>query len=237
MNAGERIPVAIVGAAGRMGRFAAQLLERSDAFALVASIGSREDLGARLRASEPSVALDVTRAGLGFEHGAAMLEAGVRPLIGTSGVSLEENAALDRIARELGLGGLVVPNFSLGMCLLQRAAVEAARHFASAEIVEMHHERKKDAPSGTSLDTAERMRAARGASSSEIPIHSVRLPGLYAHQIVTFGAAGESYTLRHDMSDTSAFGPGILRGLEHASKVLGVGRGIQLALGFEPIPD
>ncbi len=237
MSSSERIPIAIIGASGRMGRFAAKLLERSDAFALVASIGRRDDLGAVLRKTKPTVALDVTRAGLGFEHGAAMLEAGVRPLIGTSGVSLKENASLDRIARELGLGGLVVPNFSLGMCLLQRAAVEAAKHFTSAEIVEMHHERKKDAPSGTSLDTAERMRAARGAGSSEIPIHSVRLPGLYAHQIVTFGAAGETYTLRHDMSDTTAFGPGILRGLEHASKALGVGRGIQLALGFELAAD
>ena len=237
MSARERIPVAIVGASGRMGRFAAQLLEHSESFALVASIGSRDDLAAALRTAKPKVALDVTRAGLGFEHGAAMLEAGVRPLIGTSGVSLQENADLDRIARELGLGGLVVPNFSLGMCLLQRAAVEAARHFAKAEIVEMHHERKRDAPSGTSLDTAERMRAARGDPTSEVPIHSVRLPGLYAHQIVTFGAAGETYTLRHDMSDTTAFGPGILRGIEHASKALGVGRGIQLALGFEAAAD
>jgi len=241
MSGRARIPVAIVGAGGRMGRFAAQLVERSDAFALVAAVGRQDDLGAVLWKAKPKIAIDVTRAGLGFEHGAAMLQAGVRPLIGTSGVSLEENASLDRIARELGLGGLVVPNFSLGMCLLQRAAVEAAKHFSSAEIVEMHHASKKDAPSGTSLDTAERMRAARGdsssASSSGIPIHSVRLPGLYAHQIVTFGAPGETYTLRHDMSDTAAFGPGILRGLEHASTAVGVGRGIQVALGFAAAAD
>jgi 4-hydroxy-tetrahydrodipicolinate reductase len=231
------IPVAIVGVRGRMGRFAKEILGRSGEFELVAEIGREEDLRAALRKAKPAVALEVTRAGLGFEHGAAILEAGVRPLIGTSGVSLEENASLDRIARELGLGGLVVPNFSLGMVLLQRAAVAAAAHFEKAEIIEMHHAEKKDAPSGTSLDTAERMRAARGAGSAQIPIHSVRLPGLYAHQIVTFGAPGETYTLRHDMSGTAAFGTGILRGLAYAARAVGVGRGIDLALGMASPAD
>jgi 4-hydroxy-tetrahydrodipicolinate reductase len=128
-----------------------------------------------------------------------------------------------------------VPNFSLGMCLLQRAAVEAARAFAQAEIIEMHHERKKDAPSGTAFDTAERMHAARGAvrkagaDERDIPIHSVRLPGLYAHQVVVFGAAGETYTLRHDMSGPEGFGPGILLGIRYAASAVGIGRGIALA--------
>jgi 4-hydroxy-tetrahydrodipicolinate reductase len=160
----------------------------------VASITSRDDLGTCLRESDARVALDVTRAGLGFEHGSTMLECGVRPVIGTSGVSLDENARLDARARELGSGGLVVPNFSLGMWLLQRAAIEAGRHFERVEIVEMHHERKRDAPSGTALDTAERIRAGRPGDASTIPIHSVRLPGLYAHQVVLFGGAGETYT-------------------------------------------
>jgi len=236
VSAPETLAVAIVGPDGRMGSFARRLIAETPGFELRAEIRRGEKLADAVRKSRATVALDVTRAGLGFEHAATMLASGVRPLVGTSGVTPAENAHLDAMARELGLGGLVVPNFSLGMCLLQRAAVEAARHFSSAEIVEMHHAGKKDAPSGTSLDTAERMRAARGAGG-EIPIHSVRLPGLYAHQIVTFGAAGETYTLRHDMSDTNAFGPGILRGLEHASKAVGVGRGIQLALGFEPAAD
>jgi 4-hydroxy-tetrahydrodipicolinate reductase len=150
-------------------------------------------------------------------------------VIGTSGVTLEENARLDALARERSLGGLVVPNFSLGMWLLQRAAAEAAGHFEKAEIVEMHHEKKRDAPSGTALDTAERMGAAREGSSTPIPIHSVRLPGLYAHQLVILGSAGETYTLRHDMTGPEAFGPGILAGLAHAARAEGVGRGIGLA--------
>jgi len=222
--------VAIVGARGRMGRFAAELLGRTSGFAVVATIDRGDDLAHGLRASKPEVALDVTRAGLGYEHGLTMLECGVRPVIGTSGVSQEENDRLDGAARELSLGGLVVPNFSVGMWLLQQAAVQGARAFGRAEIIEMHHERKKDAPSGTALDTAERMRSARGGSSGEIPIHSVRLPGLYAHQLVILGGEGETYSLRHDMSGPLAFATGILASLRHAAKAVGVGRGIGVAL-------
>lgn len=222
--------VAIVGADGRMGRMAAELVSRTPRYLLAAKIGSSDDLARLLRDSGAEVALDVTRAGLGYEHALAMLEVRVRPLVGTSGVSLEENQALDQRAREMSLGGLVVPNFSLGMWLLQRAAREAARHFTEVEIIEMHHERKRDAPSGTALDTAERIRATRARpASAPLPIHSVRLPGMYAHQEVIFGSAGEVYTLRHDMSGPEAFGPGILCGLDYAAQATGVGRGIEIA--------
>ncbi|MFN0007557.1 MAG: 4-hydroxy-tetrahydrodipicolinate reductase [Planctomycetota bacterium] len=230
MNSGAVLHVAIVGSRGRMGRFAADLLGRTSGFAVAATIDRGDDLARCLRASKAEVGLDLTRAGLGFEHGLTMLECGVRPVIGTSGVSLEENARLDAAARELALGGLVVPNFSVGMWLLQQAAVAGARAFERAEIIEMHHERKQDAPSGTALDTAERMQSARGGGSGEIPIHSVRLPGLYAHQLVILGGAGETYTLRHDMSGPEAFATGILASLRHAAKALGIGRGIGVAL-------
>jgi 4-hydroxy-tetrahydrodipicolinate reductase len=219
-----------------MGAFATDLVSRTNGFELVATVRRGDDLARVMRESRAEVALDVTRAGLGYEHALVMLQCGVRPLVGTSGVTLAENRALDERAREVGLGGLVVPNFSLGMWLLQRAAIEAARHFERAEIVELHHERKRDAPSGTASDTAERMRAVRSESRNyAVPIHSVRLPGLYAHQEVLFGAPGELYTLRHDMHGPEAFGPGILRGLAHAARATGVGRGI--ALAFESAGD
>ena len=156
---------------------------------------------------------------------ARLLRLGVRPLVATSGVSPEETAALDALALERGLGGLVVPNFSLGSWLLQRLSVAAARWFERAEIVELHHDRKRDAPSGTALETARRMRAARDGAR-DVPIHSVRLPGLYAHQEVLFGAPGEVLTLRHDMSGPEAFGPGILASLRHVATANGVGRGL-----------
>ncbi|MBL8859506.1 MAG: 4-hydroxy-tetrahydrodipicolinate reductase [Planctomycetes bacterium] len=223
--------VAVIGAQGRLGRFACALLERSHDFELVARVAASDDLEAVISETHPVVALDVTRAGLGCEHGLRLIALGVRPVIGTSGVSLAETRALDEAARARGLGGLVVPNFSLGMSLLQRAAVEAAQQFEACEIIELHHDQKRDAPSGTALDTAERMRAARGAQAPEIPIHSVRLAGLYAHQVVIFGSAGETYTLRHDMSGPEGFGEGIGIALTHALTAVGVGRGLSVALG------
>lgn len=234
-NAGQPITVAVIGASGRMGRFAADLVAHASGLALVAEIGRGDELASVLRQSQVNVGLDVTRAGLGFSHGQTMLACGVRPLIGTSGVSLAENETLDREARACGLGGLVVPNFSLGMWLLQSAAIAAAVHFGQAEILEMHHERKRDAPSGTALDTAERIAAARGAGSALPPIHSVRLPGLYAHQLVMYGAPGEVYTLRHDMHGPEAFARGIVCAIRYAARAVGVARGIGCA--FEDTPD
>ncbi|MCE9594997.1 MAG: 4-hydroxy-tetrahydrodipicolinate reductase [Planctomycetes bacterium] len=228
MNA--KLPVAVIGASGRVGRLACALIAASSEFELVGAWSREDDWIGALRASGARVALEATVAGRGAVHGLALLEADVRPLIATSGVGVEDNERLDRVARERGLGGLVVPNFSLGSLLMQRFAAEAARHIARAEIIELHHADKVDAPSGTSLETARRIALARGERSETTPIHSVRLPGLYAHQEVIFGAAGESLTLRHDMSGPEAFAPGILAGLRYVARCSGVGRGLELAL-------
>lgn len=224
-----RARVALVGAGGRMGRLARGLLEQSADFELAAAIERGDDLSAALRASGAELGLDFTVAGLGAEHGFAMIACAVRPVIGTSGVSLEQNDALDRAARAKGLGGLVVPNFSLGVWLLVEAAERAARFYARAEIVEMHHADKLDAPSGTALYTAERMAAARGTQPAAIPIHSVRLPGLYSNQEVMLGGPGELLRLRHETYSPACFSPGILAALRYARGATGVGRGIGLA--------
>lgn len=241
MSGAARATVAVIGATGRLGSLARKCVEASPDFELVGAFGSGDDWPAALAAARPALAFEATRAGLGAEHGRQLLELGIRPVIGTSGVAPEESDALDRLARARGLGGLVVPNFSLGALLLQRFAVEAARHFPDVEIVELHHERKTDAPSGTAAETARRVAAARRAPATApddargvrvdgVPIHSVRLPGLYAHQEVLFGAAGELLTLRHDMSGPAAFAPGILAALAHARTAVGVARGLEVAL-------
>jgi len=227
-----RAGVAVVGAAGRMGRFACGLLEESPEFALVARIVRGDSLAHVLAESGAVVALDVTVAGLGAEHGRVMLDAGVRPVIGTSGVAPDEVRALDEHARARGLGGLVVPNFSLGMACLNRAAELVARHFESIHVLELHHERKRDAPSASARATAARLARARGGAS--VPIQSVRSPGLYAHQEVLLGRAGETLTLRHDMQGPEAFGPGILAALRHALRARGVALGLEVALGDPP---
>jgi len=220
--------VAVVGASGRLGAVAARAIEASPEFALALRIERGMDLGRSLRDCGAALALDATTAGLGAEHGRIMLECGVRPVIGTSGVSPAEAQALDALAQSRGLGGLVVPNFSLGIVLLERAALEAARHYAACELIEMHHERKRDAPSGTALHLGRALAAER--EGREVPIHSVRLPGLYAHQLAIFGAPGETYTLRHDMSGPEGFAPGILAALRHALQAQGVRVGLVHAL-------
>lgn len=214
-----------------MGRFALELLAASERFVVELELDHEDDLDERLSRADVTLGLDFTVAGRGFEHGRAMIAAGVRPVIGTSGVTPEENAELDRLARERGLGGLVVPNFSLGILLLQRFAALAAEAYGSCEIVELHHDGKRDVPSGTALRIAELVDAVRAPADGAVPIHSVRLPGLYAHHEVLFGGAGETLGLRHDMSGPAAFGPGILLALEHALTAEGVGRGLEVAVG------
>ncbi len=226
----EPIRVGVIGAGGRLGSHSCALIEESRDLSLVARLGSSDDLERGLREGEAHVGLDLTVAGLGGDHGLVMLEAGVRPVIGTSGISIEENRRLDEAARARGLGGLVVPNFSLGMWLLQRACEEAARFFPHAEIVESHSITKRDAPSGTSTDTAERISRARGEEEpGDTPIHSVRLPGVLSNQEVIFGGEGELLRLRHETYHLSSFSAGILAALRYAATAEGVGRGIGLA--------
>ena len=239
----EHLRVVVVGSAGRMGSFACDLLRQTPGFELAGAYDKGDDWPARVARADARVGLDFTHAGLGLEHGLSLLEAGVRPVIGTSGMDPADDAALDARARELGLGGLVVPNFSIGIWLLQRACEQIAAHFPEAEVVELHHPGKLDSPSGTALDTARRIAgarrtqprgeitgAARGQPCERVAVHSVRLPGLYAHQEVLFGAAGERLSLRHDMHSPEAFAPGILAACSYAANANGVARGLGAAL-------
>ena len=225
----KALTIAVVGARGRLGAYAVTHYGRTEGLSVVLQVQRGDDLRAALLASKPAVMLDVTEAGLGALHARVALECGVRPLIGTSGVSPAQASELDVYAREQRLGGLIVPNFSLGMVLLQRAAEDIVQHMGQCEIIELHHERKKDAPSGTATDTARRLAAKRG-DASPIPIHSVRLPGHYAHQEVLFGAPGETLRLRHDMSSPEAFGPGLVAAARYCQTAVGVAVGLRHAL-------
>ncbi|MFT5051512.1 MAG: 4-hydroxy-tetrahydrodipicolinate reductase [Chlamydiales bacterium] len=226
------IRVAIVGAGGRMARFTRELLadpvcdpgSGGAVLELVCEVGRGDDLGAMLARERVDVAVDFTHAGMGLEHGLALLACGVRPLIGTSGVDVAETERLDARARELELGGLVVPNFSRGVWLQQKLVLLAAAHLPALEIIEEHHVRKRDAPSGTALDTAEQLAAAGHAGP--IPIHSTRLPGVLSNQSVVFGGEGEVLRIRHETYGREAFGPGIRAGLAYAAQAHGVVRGI-----------
>jgi 4-hydroxy-tetrahydrodipicolinate reductase len=154
---------------------------------------------------EADAAVDFTRPDAVEENVRACLAAGVPVIVGTTGFDLERVAAL---AAEHALPVFYAPNFALGAVLMLRFAGEAGKLMPQAEIIEMHHETKRDAPSGTAKATAERL-------PGETPIHSVRLPGLVAHQEVIFGGPGETLTIRHDTTSREAFVPGVLLALEH----------------------
>ena len=149
-------------------------------------------------------AVDFTRPEAVLENAAACLAAGVPVVVGTSGFDHE---ALDRAAQGAGVPCFYAPNFAVGAVLMMRFAEEAARSFSRAAIVELHAETKLDAPSGTAKATAARM-------GGEVPIHSVRLPGLVAHQEVILGGRGETLTIQHDTTSRAAFVPGVLRAVE-----------------------
>lgn len=150
------------------------------------------------------VSIDFTRPDVVVENAMASVTVGVPVVIGTTGFGQTE---VDRLAREGGIPCFFAPNFAIGAVLMMRFAEVAARSLSRAEIVEFHHEAKLDAPSGTALATSERM-------GGGVTIHSVRLPGLVAHQEVILGGAGETLTIRHDTTSREAFAPGVLLALE-----------------------
>ncbi len=204
-----------------------------------------ESVAAALTKVRPQVAVDFTVPSVVRTTARAVLQAGVDLVIGTTGLSDEDVATLDEVRRGAGAHLFIAPNFALGAVLLMRFAEQAARHYGAAEIIESHHAAKVDAPSGTALRTASLMRKAagvdapspqqlpqaRGALADGYRVHSVRLPGLVAHQEVLFGGAGEVLTLRHDAVSREAFMPGVLLALRHVGELPGTVVGLEHLLG------
>jgi 4-hydroxy-tetrahydrodipicolinate reductase len=196
-----------------------------------------------------AVLVDFTHPSVVFEHTRAAIAYGVHPVIGTTGLSPQQLQDLASFAAKASIGAAVIPNFSVGMVLLQQAAAAAARFYDYAELTELHHNRKADAPSGTCIKTAElieelgksfnpaqveeheTLAGCRGGQrESGLRLHSIRLPGLVAHQEVMFGAAGETYTLRHDTIERSAYMPGVLLTLRRVRALQGLVYGLERLL-------
>jgi 4-hydroxy-tetrahydrodipicolinate reductase len=174
-------------------------------------------------AREPDALLDLTTQPASHEISLAAVAHGVPTVIGASGWSDEQRAALAATANERSVGALIVPNFSLGAMLMMRFAQEAARFFAGAEIVEMHHPAKKDRPSGTARETAARIERVSGSAPA---IHSIRLTGLLAHQEVLFGGPGEVLTIRHDSLSRDSFVAGMLAAVHAVVNLRGFAVGL-----------
>ena len=204
------IRVAVAGAAGRMGATVCAAVEGAPDMELV----GRADpvLGVALEEVLPDaeVVVDFTRPDTALANALACVRAGVHVVIGTTGFDIEPLRAARTPEGLPKANVLIAPNFAIGAVLMMRFAAEAARHMAGAEIVELHHDAKLDAPSGTAKRTAELMAAARGGGEKPVPIHSVRLPGLVAHQEVILGDVGQTLSIRHDTTGRESFMPGVL---------------------------
>ncbi|MBE9231304.1 4-hydroxy-tetrahydrodipicolinate reductase [Cuspidothrix issatschenkoi LEGE 03284] len=272
------IPVIVNGAAGKMGREVIKAVAQASDLVLMGAIDTTpehqdKDAGelaglseplevpitnqlepmlgyvAGERQMQPGVIVDFTHPDAVYDNIRSAIAYGIRPVVGTTGLSPAQLQELSDFAEKASTGCLVIPNFSIGMVLLQEAAVRASQYFDHVEIIELHHNQKADAPSGTAIQTAqllaemgksfntpivketEKIAGARGSLADEgIRIHSVRLPGLIAHQEVIFGAAGQIYTLRHDTSDRSCYMPGVILAIRKVNQLKSLVYGLEKIL-------
>ncbi len=254
------IKVSVAGAAGRMGREVCRAVLAEKDLELVAAIDRacegesvagltgdtrtsltiRSDLQAMLTAGA-EVMVDFTQPDSAYGDAIFALENGVHAVVGTTGMKPAELAELEKRAAAASSNILIAPNFAMGAVLMMVFARQAARYLPACEIIELHHDRKLDAPSGTSLRTAEMIAEGRDAAASGageeppsrglevegVHVHSVRLPGLIAHQEVIFGGAGQSLTIRHDSYDRSSFMPGVIFAVRNVASHAGLTVGLE----------
>lgn len=198
--------------------------------------------------AKPDVIIDFSPGAAAVEHARAAVPAGVAPVIGGTGISATELNSLTALCSAKRAGAVVAPNFAVGAVLMIEFARIAARYFPHAEIIELHHDRKRDAPSGTALKTAAAVAAARGPApvpavtveeliagarggrAEGIPVHSIRLPGLVAHQEVIFGGPGQTLTIRHDSITEESFMPGLLLAVRKVRSLTGLIYGLEKLL-------
>ncbi len=208
------IRVAVAGAAGRMGETVCAAVEGAQDMELTGRADPALGTSLAEALAGADVLVDFTQPDTALENALAALQAGVHVVIGTTGF---DPAPLTDAAARAGRNVLIAPNFAIGAILMMRFAAQAAPHMAKAEIVELHHDRKLDAPSGTAKMTAELMAAATGGP--EPPIHSIRLPGLVAHQEVILGDLAQTLTIRHDTIGRESFMPGVLLAVRRVAEL------------------
>jgi 4-hydroxy-tetrahydrodipicolinate reductase len=246
-----RKKVAVIGSAGKMGQEVCKYLLNHNDYELAACIdiaGTGEDicniincsgaanitisndLSKSLKQNHIDLAIEFSTPSTVVENAAICLQHKVPVLIGATGITKAGKQELQQLAEENDCSVLIVSNFAIGAILMMEFARKAARYMQSAEIIEMHHQHKLDKPSGTARATRRKMLKEKGLpeSSDEIPVHSVRLPGLVAHQMVVLGDNGQTLTIRHDSLNRESFMPGVGLGLEQLQKFKGLQTGLKL---------
>lgn len=251
------VKIVVAGPRGNMGKEAVKMVSSTEGFQLVAVVDSKHegmslqevegfhgidvpvytDMQKCFEDKEVDVLIDLTAPAFGRKHMETAFANGVRPVVGTTGFSETDIAELRAISEDKGLGAIIAPNFAIGAILMMKFSQMAAKYMPDVEIIERHHDRKLDAPSGTALKTAqlisevreqktqgnpnetEEIQGARGGDFEGMRIHSVRLPGLVAHQEVIFGGVGQTLTIRHDSIDRTSFMPGVKLAVESVLKI------------------
>lgn len=255
----DSIKVAVLGACGKMGREVVGAVAGADDMTLVGAcdvvgVGTTlaeaggvtvcPDMDSMLAKSKPHVIIDFAKPFV-MDNARKAIERGIVPIIGTTGQTTDELIELGKLASSAGVGAMVIPNFAIGAVLMMKFAAQAAKYMPNVEIIELHHDKKLDSPSGTSIKTAEMIDEARRSAGVEyekplgspdypargdvragVHIHSVRLPGLVAHQEVIFGGTGQTLTIRHDSLDRTSFMPGVLLAIRRASTITGLVYGL-----------
>jgi len=244
------IKVGVLGAKGRMGAEVVKAINSVADLELTSALDLGDSLGDFVT-TQTQVVVDFTHPDVVMENLKFLIEQNINVVVGTTGFTDDRIQQIEKWLNKKSVGVLIAPNFGLGAVLMMNFAEKAAAYFESVEIVELHHPQKADAPSGTATHTAERIAkarkkaglgqmpdattteisGARGARISDIPVHSVRLRGLVAHQEVIFGDPGETFTLRHDSIDRVGFMPGVLLGVRKIIDQPG------LTLGLESLLD
>ncbi|MBE9204654.1 4-hydroxy-tetrahydrodipicolinate reductase [Synechocystis salina LEGE 06099] len=271
----DLIPVVVNGAAGKMGREVIKAVAQAPDLQLVGAVDHNpalqgQDIGevvgmgplevpvlADLQSvlvlatqeKIQGVMVDFTHPSGVYDNVRSAIAYGVRPVVGTTGLSDQQIQDLGDFAEKASTGCLIAPNFAIGVLLMQQAAVQACQYFDHVEIIELHHNQKADAPSGTAIKTAQMLAemgktfnpaaveeketitgAKGGLGPGQIPIHSIRLPGLIAHQEVLFGSPGQLYTIRHDTTDRACYMPGVLLGIRKVVELKGLVYGLEKLL-------
>ncbi|ADU30159.1 4-hydroxy-tetrahydrodipicolinate reductase [Evansella cellulosilytica] len=251
------LKIVVAGPRGNMGQEAVKMVANEEAFELVAVVDIEhnglkmkdvpsmlpldvpifEDMNDCFQQVNADILIDLTAPEAGKKHMKIAFENGVRPVVGTTGFTDEDVKELSDIAEDKKIGAIIAPNFAVGAILMMKFSQMAARYLPDVEIIEQHHDRKLDAPSGTAVKTAqmitevrekksqghpdekETLQGARGADFDGLHIHSVRLPGLVAHQEVIFGGVGQTLKIRHDSLNRESFMPGVKLACETVMKI------------------
>jgi 4-hydroxy-tetrahydrodipicolinate reductase len=239
------IKVIVNGAKGKMGAMTVDTVKAAEGLALVGALDINDDLKKSIEDNKPDVVIDFTHPSCVKENTLTVLNCNCRPIIGTTGLSENDLDEIAALSKEKGLGTLVIPNFAIGAVLMMKFAKEAAKHMPRVEIIEWHHDKKADSPSGTAIKTAEVIYESnndvnkeelvekeiivgtRGGEKNNIPIHAVRLPGYVASQEVIFGGLAQTLKIRHDTISRESFMPGVVLCAKKIQDITGLVYGME----------